>query len=366
MAPVTDGGPADLPDRPPPAPLGIGRLLAPLYRAAVARRNRAFDAGRRVVNVGAPVISVGNISVGGVGKTPLVVYVAETLLENGLWPAVAMRGYRARRGEPSDEEAELTARLPDTPIIADPDRARAIRAYLDAPEGARRRIDCVVLDDGFQHRFVERDLDLVLIDATRDPFRDSCLPAGWLREPVEALARADRVVLTHGERVARHVLDDLAERIERVHGRPPLAASAHAWSHLRAGDERLPVEWLRARRVFALSAIGNPAAFVAGLRDAGAAIVGERRLADHARYTPAAIERVRRDARRAGAEAVVTTEKDWVKVAPCLAALARRPGEAPGPGAPFVRPALRLEFIWGSEALRESVLVAARGAGVLR
>ena len=157
-------------------------LLAPvtvpaslLYGLAVRARNARFDRGRTVVPVTVPVISVGNVTVGGTGKTPMVTWVTRRLLDAGMRPVIAMRGYGARPGrgdeadeaDEADEVMEHRLRLGDVPVVADPDRVAALRSFL--PEHAG--IDCVVLDDGFQHRRLGRDLDLVLMGA-ESPERD--------------------------------------------------------------------------------------------------------------------------------------------------------------------------------------------------
>ncbi|MHC4129055.1 MAG: tetraacyldisaccharide 4'-kinase, partial [Planctomycetota bacterium] len=178
-----------------PLPGYLGALAVPaswLYGLAVAVRNRRFAHGDRVTAVGVPVVSVGNITAGGAGKTPTVTWMAAWLRAAGHNPAIAMRGYMARPDEPGDEQQEHVARLPDIHVVADPDRVGALRAFLPAHPD----VDCVLLDDGFQHRHLHRDLDLVLIDATRDTMTDRLLPRGYLREPLSNLRRADAVVVT--------------------------------------------------------------------------------------------------------------------------------------------------------------------------
>ncbi|MEZ6211709.1 MAG: tetraacyldisaccharide 4'-kinase [Phycisphaerales bacterium] len=213
----------------PPLP-ALGTPLEPLYRAAVNKRNRDFDNGRRIAKLPIPVVSVGNISVGGTGKTPMVRWIVNTLRDLGANPGIAMRGYGRKHAGVSDEQQEHADRMPDTPIAANPDRVAAIHTLIE-----QHRADCAVLDDGFQHRFAARDLDIVLIDATRSPFADRCLPAGWLREPVESLARAHAIVITRSTLIEPHALSQLdrqlrARRLERAHRprRPPLGRARDA------------------------------------------------------------------------------------------------------------------------------------------
>jgi tetraacyldisaccharide 4'-kinase len=157
-------------ERTPPLGGPIGRALSAIYAGIVSRRNRAFDAGRGVVTLDRPVISVGNLSVGGTGKTPLVAHVLEVLGGAGRNPCVAMRGYGSGRGRESDEAMLYRDQFLSVRIVAQPDRVEGLLALLASDDGGH--VDSVVLDDGFQHRRLARQVDLVLVDATRDPFAD--------------------------------------------------------------------------------------------------------------------------------------------------------------------------------------------------
>lgn len=341
------------PDPRGPVPLGLGAPFAPLYGVAMRRRNRRFDRAVGVRRAPLPVISVGNLSVGGTGKTPMVRRVVEALRLAGRRPGVVLRGYKSRAGA-SDEEAEHRAAMPGVPVVANPNRFRAIAELVSRSKGAR--IDCVALDDAFQHRRIARDADIVLIDATRDPWSDALLPAGWLREPVESLARATAVVITHAESVAPSAIDALRNRIEGAHGRAPIAVCAHEWTHLRSFDGRVDAEvelaWLEGRRIVAACAIARPRPFLAGLHDAHAEVAWAMTLRDHARFGPGRLRRLIEEAQRTEAAAIVCTEKDWMK-------LRRAPAdEWP---CPVVRPALRHVFLEGAEAFDEHVVEAAGG-----
>ena len=230
--------------------------LAVPYAWAVGARNAAFDRGLLpTARAAVPVVSVGNLTLGGTGKTPLVAWVARTVASRGLRPAIVSRGYGARRGERSDEAAELGLLLPGVPHLADRDRVAAAAAAATA--GA----EVVVLDDGFQHRRLARDLDIVAIDAT-DPFgSDRIFPRGLLREPLAGLGRAGAVVLTRATAVdaARRV--EIRRRLEAACGgtMPPVWAEArHRPVRLRTarGGER-PLEEIRAARVAAFAGIGR-------------------------------------------------------------------------------------------------------------
>jgi tetraacyldisaccharide 4'-kinase len=296
------------------------------------------------LQVPVPVISVGNITTGGTGKTPVVAWIAELLLAAGHRPAIAMRGYGATAGRPADEQAEHESRQPEVPVVAHPDRHAALSAFLpDHPE-----IDCVVLDDGFQHRRLRRDLDLVLVDATAGTMRDRLLPRGNLREPTASLRRADAVIITH----AGSVDPALAAAVAALHGREPLAWCRPEWTALRVMDEEgeraCDPDWLSGRRVLTLLGVARPDRVRRQLVAAGAAIAADVPARDHERFDVAKLTVAR--GLCDGVDAMVMTGKDWVR-ARDLIDLSRWP-------APIVVPELRVEFLAGAGALRERILAA--------
>jgi tetraacyldisaccharide 4'-kinase len=358
----------------------LGRILEPLYALELQRRNRRYDRGVGVVRAAVPVISVGNLSVGGTGKTPMVMHLARELLEVGRRPAIAMRGYVKGRGsgahgQASDEARQYRRVLDDVPVVAQPDRAAGIAALIESGRSgsAAAGIDCVLLDDGFQHRRLARDLDIVLIDAARSPFEDRLLPAGWLREPVESLRRADAVVLTHAELVGPDRIATLQSQVTKAHGRRAVAVTRHLWTGLRVAEparraeagsndsaahpwanQLRAVEYLADKRLVVVCAIGSPEGFLAAAAAAGGRIVEQIVLPDHDRYAPATVERLVRAAR--GADVILTTEKDWSK-------LSRRRAGAGSQRAwpcPVARPILTLTFDEGREALTARVLEGIR------
>lgn len=290
--------------------------LAPLGAAwggVMAARNVAYDVGllpsRRAP---VPVVCVGNLTLGGTGKTPLVAWVARRLAAAGRRPAIVSRGYGAARGATSDEAAELALLLPGVPHVADRDRLAGARAA--AAAGA----DCVVLDDGFQHRRLARDLDLVAIDAT-DPFGcGHVFPRGLLRERVGGLGRARAAILTRVAGVAPERRAAIRARFAAACGsRMPevWAEASHAPIGLRAaGGGREDLAWLTGRRVAAFAGIGNPAAFHATLRSLGADVVAFRPFVDHHAYSAADLAALSTWAEAMGATALVTTLKDLVKL----------------------------------------------------
>jgi len=298
--------------------------LAPLYRGAVAVRSSAYRRGWvRRANLPVPVVSVGNLTFGGTGKTPMVVALVRDLVRLGRHPAVLTRGYRRhddrpavvtgptprqRADEVGDEPLEMARRLPGVPVVVDADRERG------GKEAIRLGADVVVLDDGFQHLRLGRDLDVVLVDAG-DPWGGGRLPPlGRLREPVAALRRADAVVVTKVPADWRPVVAAVEDEVERVAPALQVFVSRVVPSRLRRPDGSWvePGE-LQARRVYAFAGVGRPEGFVDTLRGTGAEVVGERWFPDHHPYSERDVAEV-----VAAADSVnaipVTTAKDAVKL----------------------------------------------------
>ncbi|MEA5612293.1 tetraacyldisaccharide 4'-kinase [Nodularia spumigena] len=319
--------------------------LSRVYGWEVARRNRRWDRGEGVTRLDRPVVSIGNLSAGGTGKTPMVRWAVGALQESGHRPAVAMRGYKAEPGQPSDEEREHREALPGVPVVARPDRAAGLQDLFATPEGAQ--VDCVVLDDGFQHRRLARDLDIVLVDASRPPDRDALLPLGYLREPLDSLRRAQACVLTHAELVGPERLADLADLVRTfLPDGSPVAVAEHRWTRLRrVGCSDEPVVWLAGRRVVAVCAIGHPEAFLTGLEQAGAGVAGSLCLPDHDAFGPRTVRRLEAMVESCRPEAVVMTAKDLTK----LDSWSR------GCPVPVVVPELGMGWRSGEDALRARI-----------
>jgi tetraacyldisaccharide 4'-kinase len=325
--------------------------LAPLTVPAswgygvVAWAHRAWDARRPAAHAGVRTISVGNVTVGGTGKTPFVRWCAAELAAAGHRPAIALRGYRAHDGA-SDEADEYRDLLPGVPLAVGGDRSASIARM----RAANPQVDCVVLDDGFQHRRLARDLDIVLVDATRPGLGGRLLPAGWLREWPGVMRRADHVVITRARDVDEPAL---AALVEAMHGRPPIAWTRYDWTGLRVACEgearNEPVEWLRGRSAVVAAAIGNPAAFLAQCRASGVRVHATEIRADHAAYDRVTVARIAALARAAPEPVVVLTGKDWVKA---------REHAAEHPGVRWAVPVVGLRFLAGEQPLRSAVVAA--------
>jgi len=329
---------------PVPLPSPLLRWASACYRVGVGWRNRRFDRGVGVRRLACPVVSVGNLSVGGTGKTPVVAWVARSLAASGWRPVVALRGYRPDASGRSDEAMLHADALPGTPVAVGADRHAAVLA-LGEPRTPRT---VVVLDDGFQHRRLHRDFDLVLVDASRPDLDDRLLPAGRLREPLASLARADAVLATRAENVD----DRLAAAVSAVHGRPPTAWCRHVWTSLSRwrGDRResTPTTWLSGRRVATLLGVGHPESIRSEIARLGGVEVLALPARDHDAYEPSRLERMLERCRAdASIEAVVATAKDWVKLR------SRWPRDLE-----MVVPELDLRFEAGEAALRAAILRA--------
>jgi tetraacyldisaccharide 4'-kinase len=297
--------------------------LAPFYRGAVTARIAAYRQGwLRSSRLSVPVISVGNLTFGGTGKTPTVIALVRDLVRRGRHPAVLTRGYGRTVTEPvvligpeptatvrvvGDEPLELAARLPGVPVVVDADRVRG------GVEALTRGADILVLDDGFQHLRLDRDLDLLLVDAG-DPWGGGRMPPrGRLREPISGLARADAVLVTKVPQDPEPILTEVQRVVaEHVPEIPVLAARLEPTAVRRPEGAAGP-EVLAGERVLAVAGLGRPEGFAELLRRAGAEVVETRWFADHHEFTAAEVEAVVTEATALDA-VVVTTAKDAVKM----------------------------------------------------
>ena len=294
-----------------PAVLRGGLCVASVpYGWATLLRNRLYDRGWRGGHrAPVPVVSVGNLTLGGTGKTPCVEYVAGFYRQWGRKVAVLSRGY-GRTDGPNDEALVLRENLPDVPHLQGADRVSL------AAEAVRRwHSDVLVLDDGFQHRRLARDLDLVLIDATQPWGYDSLFPRGLLREAREGLRRAGLVILTRCDQVSDVARGRLKEAVSRIAPSVPVAEAAHRPREL-ANHCRMaaPLEAWRGRPVSAFCGIGNPAAFRATLTGLGFHVAAFRAFPDHHPYPPTDVADLDAWVRGQAGDAVVSTQKDLVKL----------------------------------------------------
>jgi len=313
----------------------------PAYALGNALRSACFRAGlKRAHPLGRPTVSVGNLTTGGTGKTPMVGWIVEQLLAQGQRPCILLRGYRG-----GDEAREHEQRWGER-IKVEPNPDRVVAAALALRDDPS--ITCFVLDDGFQHRRAQRDLDLVLIDATNPWGHGHLLPRGLLREPRSALQRADEVIVTRSDQMDGEALAALDNEIEGLIGKPPIAHAEHAWVGLvDADDEVHDLSALADQPVMGVVGIGNPAAFETTLAQHSGQVLHCETLPDHHGYTRKQLLRFVDLATTAGARAIVTTEKDWVKWASLL--------EDEALDVPIYRAALALRFRDGADWLEELI-----------
>jgi len=311
------------------------------YSLVVRLRNFLYSKGLlKVHHVDAAVLCVGNITVGGTGKTPLVVWLSNLLTQNYKC-AILTRGYKATIQENKDlkdEIAILAENCPEVKVIINPDRVAGATEAID-----KYAAKVLIMDDGFQHRRLARDLDIVAIDATQPFGFGKMLPAGLLREPVGSLKRAGAAVITRCDQVTENQLSELEQKLRAINPDIIIAKSIHApvsvvypetyvipareeiqkhgeqldsclRSTIRRSAENDNIEQLRGKKVFAFCGIGNPDAFFNTIKDIGAELVGSKAFDDHYDYTDTCLKRISEQARKSGADLILTTQKDWSKV----------------------------------------------------
>jgi tetraacyldisaccharide 4'-kinase len=287
------------------------RLACLPYGLAVRLRNVCYQRGWwRSRRAPVPVVSVGNLTVGGTGKTPCVEFVARFYRGLGRRVTVLSRGYGGGGGR-NDEALVLEENLPDVPHLQGADRVASAQTAVEELEA-----EILVLDDGFQHRRLARDLDVVLIDAT-DPWGQGyLLPRGLLREPPSSLRRASIVVLTRCDQVGPGEKEALRQQVTRLAPGVPVVETRHQPVDLVNSDgETAALDVLRGRPVAAFCGIGNPDAFRRTLADQGATVSAFRTYADHHAYGRADVEELHGWAHGLGeGTPVVTTQKDLVKL----------------------------------------------------
>jgi tetraacyldisaccharide 4'-kinase len=282
------------------------------YGLIVWARNALYDTGcLRASRVPVPVVCVGNLTTGGTGKTPLVVWLAQIVRSGGKRAAILTRGYGTRAAVLSDEPAELSAACPEVPVIVNPDRVAGAAQAVEQ-HGA----EVLLMDDGFQHRRLARDLDIVAVDATAPFGYGRLLPAGLLREPASGLARAQAIVLTRCDQVEPASLASIERRIRHLNPTATLARAVHEPSGIRTrGGASMDLDAIADMRVFAFCGLGNPEAFFETLRRIGGILTGSRVFDDHHDYTNDCLASVLAEARSNGAQLALTTAKDWTKLA---------------------------------------------------
>jgi tetraacyldisaccharide 4'-kinase len=321
------------------------------------------------------VFSIGNITVGGTGKTPLVIWLCKFLRQKDFRCAVLTRGYKARRAScvmrrakngrntqydirnTIDEPAILAESCPEAEVIVNPDRvagaAEAVNKF-----GA----EVLIMDDGFQHRRLARDLDIVTIDGTCPFGYGKVLPAGLLREPVAALKRADVVVITRCDQTANTELTQLEEKLKQTDPDMIIARSIHTPICAKSlNGKEISIEELKGKKIFAFCGIANPDAFLNTIKNIEANLVGSKIYNDHYHYTDDCLADIHEQARHLNADLILSTQKDWFSSP--LSAIHNTSNEqrAARYDIPFAYLAIELRFISGEDKITRLIEDALAG-----
>ena len=290
-------------------------ILAAVYSVVISIRNLLYDKGLlKTHRLGVPVICVGNLTVGGTGKTPMVLWLGRFFLERNITPAILTRGYKSTYDQTNDEILLLKQTL-DVPIIVDSDRVRGGATALQT-----HKPQVLIMDDGFSHRRLHRDLDLVLIDAANPFGYNHLLPRGLLREPRPNLARAHVAILTRTDLIEPNKLEKLQNQVAQLLNKQELTdkliiPACHAPTALiDINGTNKVLDQLSGKNVLAFCGIGNPDAFVTTLQSLGAKVVTQHAFDDHHHYTDVDIKFIRDLSTQNQYDMIVTTEKDWVKL----------------------------------------------------
>jgi tetraacyldisaccharide 4'-kinase len=308
----------------------LGRPFSPAYGTMMKIRAWAYRNGYfKIKRLPCPVISIGNLCLGGTGKSPHVIAISKWLQEQGLSPAVVSRGYGGRAGQgpmvvsdgneikvstrdAGDEPVMMAQALPGVPVVVGSDR------YADGKLAVERLgAQVIVLDDAFQHLAIFRDIDLLLLPSGRFFGTQWVFPGGDLREPVSSISRATAILLTRAELLSRADQEMARHEIQKmVPERPVFLSKMQAVRFISMEGESETPDRLSERPVFAFCALGSPEAFFATIENLGSYIMGRATFPDHYAYRAEDLQGLMRQAREQGATALITTDKDRVKIEP--------------------------------------------------
>lgn len=302
------------------------KALIPLswFFALVVRiRNLAYDVGIfRVHRVAVPVVSVGNLTAGGTGKTPFVEFIVRSLLAKGMRVAVLSRGYKRKTSGTQivsdgntiygnaesigDEPCQIATKFPSAIVIVDEHRARGAAIAVE-----RYRPHVIVLDDGFQHRSLKRDLDIVMIDGKTTLSRIPMIPAGIRREPISSLGRANICAVSF----ASPVRNELVKECERFSSAPVIEVRLQPTKLLNMfSDRTIQIHELRGKACVGFCGIGNPASFRRTLEEVGLHVMDFLTFPDHHGYTSSDLMVIRKACEESRVLYIITTEKDAVRL----------------------------------------------------
>lgn len=299
-------------------PAALFRLITGIlefpYYAVTSLRNGCYDTGLlKSYRAPIPIVSVGNLTLGGTGKSPLVAWLARFFLDRGIRPGLISRGFGRIDQGGNDEFLELAFRLPSVPHLQNPDRVAATKEFLRLRNS--EAVDLLILDDALQHRRMARDLDIVLLDAT-EPFGfEHVFPRGTLRESIRGLRRAGVVLLSRADLISPEEREAIKNRVLDI-------APDVVWGEIEHVPEKMislsgvesDVTELSGKNVFAFCGIGNPAAFRNTLNRCGAEVVELAAFPDHHHYTVEELDRLIESAASSGVDRILCTMKDLVKI----------------------------------------------------
>ena len=325
---------------------GVLRAAEVPYTAAVGWRNHRYDQGHATVHrARVPVISVGNLTLGGTGKTPMVKWITQRLQTRSLRVAIVSRGYGANGNLHNDEALELRHSLAEVPHVQNPDRVAAAEKAIE-----QFGSQIVVLDDGFQHRRLARDLDIVLLDAFEPFGYEHVFPRGMLREPLAGLQRADVICLSRSDAISADQREAIRKRVGEIAPHATWCECTHAACGLIDTDGRSHgLSELTGRHVAAFCGIGNPAGFRHTLDRSGCQIAAWREFADHHAYNLHDVAELNHLAASCNADLIVCTHKDLVKL--------------PQPsidGCPMLAVTIEMRFVTGQELFETALERVAR------
>lgn len=337
------------------------QIPAVIYSTAVRLRNLLYSTRcLKTHTADVPVISTGNITTGGTGKTPLVIWLCKFLQQKEMQCAVLTRGYKTHTEEQSpitNEPAILTNSCPQAKVIVNPDRtAAAVEAVNKF--GAK----VLIMDDGFQHRRLNRDLDIVTLDATLPFGYGKPLPAGLLREPIASLKRADAVVLTRCDQISETELTKLEEILKIINPSMIIVRSTHSpiCAKSTKADE-ISLNELKGKKIFAFCGLGNPDSFFTTIKLLGANLINSRTYDDHHKYTENCLADICKEGKKLKADLLLTTQKDWFSSP--LSATDDTGSEQPAVkyDIPFAYLTIELKFLSGQEKITNLIEDALAG-----
>ncbi len=325
------------------------------YGAAIALRNSAYSKGLlKSHKVDAAVFSIGNITAGGTGKTPLVVWLYNYITQNSKLKtqnyrcAILTRGYKSiqdqrdKTQDHKDEVAILRAGCPGAEVIVKADRLAGAGEAIE-----KHSASVIILDDGFQHRRLARDIDIVTIDATRPFGYRKLLPAGLLREGLGGLSRADAVVITRCDQADEGQLNRLEQELAQINPDMIIARSVHLPVSAKCEDgTEIGTGQLKGRKTFAFCGTGNPEAFFKTVKGLGSELVGSKVYNDHHHYCDNDKTEILEQAAQLGADLILTTQKDRTKIGQEVATKTN---------IPLAYLAIELKFIAGEAGLKQLI-----------